>query len=342
MSSRSAKSILLNLFICAISLSYGFSDWNIYKENYLAHPEGWKLYLSGGIEAPSQYRIGPWILVEWMHRWFRWKPYDTQTLLDAVCLALALWIMLRVLRNGHRYRTLPHRMRWLPLVGALFLAEYYLAWGHWYQTDVTVPSILFVALSLILIDGKTVPNRVVASLLLIFFGCIQGLIRADVAVVMHAGFFLTAVFGRKINLPLGRLWQAITSLLTAAVAGCVQLYLMLIKFPQAKYGPGGVFRLTTNIHPGMWLTMLLALLPFWLLMVLVATKHYRLQGPETALLTASLLYLAVWATVGLIDEVRIFLPFCFALIPATAMALTGILPDETHAASHPYPIKYGG
>jgi hypothetical protein len=340
LSSRSAKSILLNVFIWAISLSYGFSDWNIYKQNYLAHPEGWKLHLTGGIEAPSQYRMGPWIVVDWMYRWLRWKPYDTQTLLDVLCLALALWVMLRVLRNGHRYRTLPPRMRWLPLVGAFFLAEYYLAWGHWYQTGVTIPSILFVVLSLVLIDGKTVPNRLTASLLLVFFGCIQGFIRADVAVVMHAGIFLAAVFGRKSSLPLGRLWQAITSLVTAALAGCVQLYLMLVKFPQAKYGPGGVFRLTTNIHPGMWLTMLLALLPFWLLLVLVASERHRLHGPETALLIASLLYLVVWATVGLIDEVRIFLPFSFALIPAAAMALTGCLPEENHTGRHPYPMKY--
>jgi len=325
LSSRSAKSLVLGVFIWAVSLSYGFSDWNIYRHKVLTHPGGWKMYLTGGIDAPWQYRIGPWIVAAWTNRWFHWKPYDTLTLIDVLCLAFAMWIMLRALRRSERYRALSSPMRWLPLAAALCLVEYYIAWGHWYQTSVTIPSILFVAVSMALVDGKTVRNRPLATLLLIGLAVVQGFVRADVAVVMHAGFFLAVVFDRKAHPPLGRLWQALTSLAAAGLAGCVQLYLMFVKFPHAPYAQGGVFRLLTNLHPGMWLTMLLALFPYWLLLGAMAGKRYRAHGPETMLLTASLLYLAVWATVGLIDEVRIFLPFAFALIPATVLAFTGNL-----------------
>ncbi|MEO6828716.1 MAG: hypothetical protein ABI164_02825 [Acidobacteriaceae bacterium] len=328
---RSAKSNLLNVFIWAISLSYGYSDWGIYREKFLVHPDGWRLYLSGGIDAPWQYRIGPWIVVDWMDRLFHWKPYDTLTLLDVLCLGFALWIMLQMLRNSHRYLALSPHMRWLPLTAALFVAEYYLVWGHWFQTSVTIPSILFVVLSMALMDGKAVRNRAASSVLLILLAGVQGLIRADVAVVLHAGFFLAVLFNRKNRVFLGRGQQAITSLIAATLAGCIQLYLMFVKFPHARYDAGGVFRLSTNLHPGMWLTMLLALLPFWLLLGVIAKKLYRPHGAEIMLITSAVLYLIVWAMVGLIDEVRIFLPFSFALIPATVMALTGLLPTESHS-----------
>ncbi|HEY5083986.1 MAG TPA: hypothetical protein VII48_05665, partial [Rhizomicrobium sp.] len=267
--SRPSKSVLLQVFIGAISLSYGFPDWINYRENFVHNPDGWHLYLRGGVEAPWQYRIGIWMVVDWMHRLFRWKPYDTLTLIDVVCLAGALWCMLFVLRHSRFYGAASSRTRWLAVASALFLAEYYLAWGHWYQTGVTMPSILFVAASLALISGGLVKSRPLACLLLIALGWVQGFIRADVAVFLHAGIFLTVVFNRNVNVPLGRLWQAGSSAVIALLAGCIQLYLMFVRFPNAKYGPGGVIRLAANAHPGMWLTMLLALLPYWLLLGLV-------------------------------------------------------------------------
>ena len=55
--SRGVKSGLLNLFIVAISLSYAFLDLSIYRDNFRVHPDGWKLYFSGGIQAPWQYEL---------------------------------------------------------------------------------------------------------------------------------------------------------------------------------------------------------------------------------------------------------------------------------------------
>ncbi len=118
-----------------------------------------------------------------------------------------------------------------------------------------------------------------------------------------------------------------TSLLAALASGCVQLYLMRVRFPNAHYGPEGVFQLANNAQPQMWVTMLLALLPFGLLLALVIGKRYRPSAVMAMLLTSSLLYFPLWATVGLLDEVRIFLPFAFALMPATVWALIGLMPQ---------------
>ncbi len=331
-------SALLHLFVWAISLSYAFLDWSIYRRDFLIHPDGWKLYFSGGIQAPWQYRIGVWMVVRWLNQWFHLKPYDALMLIDALCLGLSLWIVLRILRNSEGYRVASTIARWLATAGMLFLAEYYLIWGHWFQAAETIPSILFVTLSVALVYGEMVRSRLLACFLLLCLGWAQGFIRADVAVVLHAGFFLAILFNRK-AVPLGRAWQAVTSLLAALAAGCVQLYLMFLRFPNAKYGPEGVIQLAANVHPEMWLTMLLALLPFWILLGLIVRKRYR-PGPVTMmLLVSSLLYLALWMTVGLLDEVRIFLPFAFALMPATALAFIGLVPvPETTGESGPVPV----
>jgi len=180
-----------------------------------------------------------------------------------------------------------------------------------------------------LVCGEMVRSRLLACFLLVCLGWMQGFIRADVAVVLHAGFFLAILFNGKAVPPMGRMWQAGTSLLAALVAGCVQLYLMFLRFPNAKYGPEGVIQLAANVHPEMWLTMLLALLPFWLLSGSILKKRYRPDPVTVMLLTSSLLYLLLWATVGLLDEVRIFLPFAFALMPATALALIGLAPEAS-------------
>ncbi len=327
MSSRAAKSALLHAFLWAIGLSYGFSDWSVYRQKFVRAPDGWRQYLRGGIEAPFQYRIGNWIVVDWMDRLFHVKPYNTLTMIDVLCLVFALWAVLRVLHSCDRFKNIPSGTGWLATAGVLFLAEYYLAWGHWFQTEVTLPSILFVALSVALVYGGIVRNRLLACFLLVVLGWIQGFIRADVAVILHGGFFLAIIFNRRASVPLGRFRMAATSLLTALIAGCAQLYLMFVRFPNARYGASGPVRLASNIHPDMWLPMLLALFPYWLLLGLIVVKRYRTDTPTTMLLTASVLYLAVWATVGLLDEVRIFLPFAFALAPATTLALIGLLPE---------------
>ncbi|MBA2679216.1 MAG: hypothetical protein H0U76_12560 [Ktedonobacteraceae bacterium] len=259
------------------------------------------------------------------------KPYNTLTLLDVLCIALTLCVTLSLLRNSNCYRAASSSTRWLSITGVFCLAEYYLAWAHWYQTSETIPSILIVTLSVALISGKFVQNRILAGALLVLLGFIQGFIRADVAVILHAGFFLAVLFSPKAPIPLGRIRQLAVSLFTALVAGCVQLYLMRIRFPNAKYGPEGVVQFAVNLHPGMWLTMLLALSPYWLLISLIATRRYQPNTSTRMLLTASVLYLAVWTVVGLLDEVRIFLPFAFALIPATVMALIGRIPESNRS-----------
>lgn len=321
-------SVFVGLLVWGIALSYGFTDWGNYRAGILYHGDEWRMYLHGGIQAPFQYRIGSWIIVDWLQRCFHMRPYDALTLIDVICLAIALWLLVRIpeSRNGLDGQLLSRKL--LSVFAVLFFAEYYLVWGHWFQSPETLPSILFVTVSMALIYGKIVPNRTLACVLLIVFSGLQGFFRADVAVVLQGGCFLTVVFNKRISVPLGRARQAIVSLLAAVAAGCVQLYLIFVRFPHAQYGPEGVIQIAANLRPGMWLTMLLTFFPYFVLVGLLIAKRVRLDGPQTMLLVASILYLVLWAIAGQLDETRIFLPFAFALIPTTAVAWIGFLSEK--------------
>ena len=333
MSARYKELVFLCIVIGAISLSYGFMDWVFYWQSFHSQPEAWYLYLHGGIDAPLQYRIGTWLVVAWAHAWLHLSIWLTLTLIDVVSIGLALWCLVYVLRTNVTYLAFSAPLRMLSLAGLFFGAEYYLAWGHWFQYPGTMPSCLFVCLSVLLVSGKAIQNRYLTSLCLVGASCIQGLVRADIAVALHAGFFLAACSPLTGNIPFGRKWQAITSALAALSAGLVQLYLMEVRFPGARYGSAGVFRFTTNFLPANWMTAGLALLPFWAILYLIAKRKYRPDGVTAMFLLSSCLYFVLWLMVGRLQEVRIFLPFGMALLPSTGLAISGMLPPVLPGAA---------
>lgn len=325
MNIRRTKTALLNLVIFAVSLSYGYLDWFFNRQFYKPFPSVCFAHLHGGLDAPIQYRVGVWLLVCRLHVWLHMSLWLALTAVDVAALVLLLWCLVGILRENPVYTRLSPTSRLLSFVGMFFLVEYSLVWGHWYQYPETIPSCLFVCVSALLISAKAVKSRFLSGVFLVGLSCIQGLIRADVAVILHAGFLLGACLPFAKNMPLGRLRQVCISLLAATVAGGIQVYLMRVQFPSAKYGSAGVFQIVANLHPMQWMTALLGLFPFWLLLWLVGKRFYRPDSVTAVLLISSLLYLAVWCMVGLIDEVRIFLPFAIVLLPATALALSEML-----------------
>jgi hypothetical protein len=325
MRARYKELVFFCIAISAISLSYGFMDWVGYWQSFHAHPEAWYLYLHGGIDAPLQYRIGTWLVVAWAHTRLHLSIWLTLTLIDVVSLGLALWCLVYVLSTNVTYLEYSAPLRMLSVVGLFLGVEYYLGWGHWFQYSGTMPSCLFICLSVLLVSGTAIQNRYLASLCVVVASCIQGLIRADTAVILHAGFFLAVCSPLTRNLPFGRKWQVTTSALAALSAGLVQLYLMEVRFPGARYGSAGVFRFSTNFLPANWVTAALALLPFWMILYLTISRKYRPDNITAMLLVSSCFYFAVWMMVGRLQEVRIFLPFAVALLPSTALALGGRL-----------------
>ncbi len=74
------------------------------------------------------------------------------------------------------------------------------------------------------------------------------------------------------------------------------------------------------------MTAALALLPFWMILFLTLKRKYRTDSVTAMLLLSSCFYFILWLMVGRLQEVRIFLPFAMALLPSTALAISGMLP----------------
>jgi hypothetical protein len=115
--------------------------------------------------------------------------------------------------------------------------------------------------------------------------------------------------------------MAATALAGVLLSGGIQFYLMHVAYPHASYGSTPVFQLVLNVTDHLRIfPFLIFMLPWAWTMNFFIRRREALPGPSAALLGGSTIFLLLWCVVGKIDEVRIFLPFAVALIPATVQA----------------------
>ncbi len=115
------------------------------------------------------------------------------------------------------------------------------------------------------------------------------------------------------------------SVLSGALATAM-LYLLIHRiFPHANYGDTPVFQLVRNLSPVQLIPALLFLAPTTYTFSRGSRDGAAGEGQAETLLLSSALYFVSWAIVGRLEEVRIFVPFAFALIPQTANALASRL-----------------
>lgn len=313
------KFVLLAIVITVISVSYGYLDWAQYHGAYLdIAPIVCNLRLHGGLYAPDQYRIGVWTIAcaaysrAHLHLWL------ALTLIDVIALWLTLGCLAWLLVENPLYLHMGDSARLLSFCGMFLMVAYVLPWGHWFQYAETMVSSLYVAINMLLVQRKLLQNRILVGGIILVCSVLQGFVRADVAVLLHAGFLLAVLLPFAQDVPLGRYQQAAISALSALCAGCVQLYLMRIRFPETKFWVK-VFMAWDNLHPFQWGTVLIALLPYWMLLAFVLRRRYRPDATTFMLLVSSVLYFCVWFVIGLLDEVRVFFPFCLTLLPTAAV-----------------------
>jgi hypothetical protein len=83
-----------------------------------------------------------------------------------------------------------------------------------------------------------------------------------------------------------------------------------------------VIALSVNLHSGhLLLVFFVASLPFLLFAVFLAVKRPPLNAEDRLILIVSTLYLALWFMAGLVDEVRLYVPFMMALSTVAARVL---------------------
>ncbi|HEY5329042.1 MAG TPA: hypothetical protein VIJ79_04090 [Acidobacteriaceae bacterium] len=316
----------LNIFILLAALSSVFLDYWEYSRTFHADPDIWASTLCGAAPAPAQYRIGVLKAAAFLTLHTPLAMRHALALIDLIALLIAAFVLRALLTRSDTWRSASVAAQWFAAAAFLLLFEYSLQWLTWYQRPETLTIAALLALSLWLsthrLPGPAGTLLTAASL--IALGILQGFTRADVGVVFYVSIALICLFSKRPQPDaLPRWTQFSASLIAAACAAAVQLYLMRIVYPHATYGSTPVYQLTLNLTDRVRIVpFALILAPTLWLAIPIARRRFAPQPAQAGLLLASAIFVCLWFTLGSIDEVRIFLPFALALTPLTVEAAT--------------------
>jgi hypothetical protein len=284
------------------------------------------------LHAPEAYRVAIPTLGAFLMRTFHLKdPAWVAAGLDLFFSLSALYFFYRLAVD-----TLPitqARVKERMLTVALFLAfiQFPIAWIVPWQRPETLPTALFLALALFcLVRAKR--NGIWTGLLLATAAC-QAFVRSDVPFVFGIALIVLAIFGGK---SLEEFGSRPSLLLKGAcitfIAGGIQVFLQFIRYPHLSYWPGtDVIQFKNNLHFHNFSNCILALLPFLIPGSLFIVRRRRLEAVHVLVIAASALYFPLWFTVGIVGEVRLFVPFLMALSVVAARGVATFLTDEVCA-----------
>jgi hypothetical protein len=304
-----------------------------YKNAGFDRPTALDDRLHGLADAPDQYRMGVYLAAHAMSARLHIAPTMALAVLGAVAALAALLLLLRVLERSAVYAQAEPPQQWLGATAFVLLILWTLPWALLPEKPETLPAAACLAALVWLWQPQLqsqpasrlspLAPRIAARIFAIFaISLTLATFRADVACLFHLGIlaYVLAVRGPSLSLPRGV--AAVTAGLAAAAAAAAQLWLARFAYPQAGYGRVKLWQLRPNlIHGTRWPPFVVFLLPLvWLLLRGLRSGFVR-DHIGRAVLTAAMLYSALWITIGKIDEVRIFLPFAWALAPLTAQTL---------------------
>jgi hypothetical protein len=310
------------LLLAAVVCSATFADYWEYSRQYHGNPDIWMDVVRGTADAPQQYRIGVPKLADFLARHLHLGLRHGFTFIDFISAGLAAIMLYVLFERSDTYQRASSAVRWMGAAAFLFLLHFYLSWITWYQRPETLASAFVLAGTLALASSRlpaaSAGARGVRAIGILILAAIQGFIRADVAFAVHIGLVLACILGSDEGLALGRKLQAATSVVAAALAGGIQIYLMHAVYPHATYGKSAVIELKQNLtNPVGIVAFILFMIPCGWLATRVARDRVVPDGASFGLLLGSAVYLLMWFAVGRIEEVRIFLPFAVTLIPLT-------------------------
>jgi hypothetical protein len=303
----------------------GICNQNYWLYSNIDHywPKDWLPFIQGIGLAPEQYRVGVKLAAWWLVQHFGWGFRHGFTLMDVVSSLTAIFLLYDLLQGKKLVRSANMGLQWFASAAFVMLVCFYLAWVGFFIRPETLPSAGLAAVMFWLWSRRDVATRSRLRQAWLICGLIgasalQAWIRADVACLMNAGMLLICFtrFGSGLSLP--KRTAVLTSSAAIAVAGLTQLYIMRVKYPHATYGPIPIVMARHD------LSQPLTFLPFLLFIVPVAwtgVQFWRQRadedGASAGLVAGSGLYLILWAVLGKLDEVRIFIPFALALAPLT-------------------------
>jgi hypothetical protein len=316
-----------HILLIAAALTTAYLSFFAYKAGGFDAASALDDRLLGRASAPEQYRIGIYALAHWLCSHLHIAPSMAFATLDLFGCLLALLVLYRVfiMQTDHPDET-PERA-WLGALSFVLAAVWFLAWLLWLQKPETLPAAALLATMLWCWSGGHVRCWPLRALALLLLNVALVSFRADLACCFALGFLLAALRREPLSLP--RAGAICIAFVNALIAVAAQLWLMRAVYPQASYGRVKLWQLWPNLHHATrWPPFLLFLLPL-LWMTAHNTRHgWPRDAADRATAIGAAWFAALWCTIGKIDEVRIFLPFAFALTPLLVRSLLASIRNE--------------
>lgn len=305
----------LALAVVLITSGYSFLDyWSYSRASHESGGTEWDALLAGRSFAPAQYRIGVLKTAALLSRIAHLQLRHMFALIDFVCLSVSLTLLLWLLLRADAFRRAKPVGQWLQATMALGCFLLYLLWSFWYQKPETQATLLMLVLSAVAAASR---KRMAAVVCLIALAAAGATVRSDAVVAFHLGFLAVCLLPQARSLPLGRGVQAAASALAMLSAVAVQWFIMHRLYPHAPRQVDA-FQLFSNLTSSFnYLVLTCALFPWWMTLRLAARRWCMLDGWSCGLLLGSVAHFALFYTLGLAGEVRIFLPFAMTVVPLT-------------------------
>lgn len=320
-SGANRERLLVTIFVLFTSFTFFLIQYDRMRTTGASLDDWVHLKLSGSMPAPDQYRIGLPLLMHFLEVHAHIRGNQSLPLIESVCYAFALVLLYRLFRYSPQVENARHSYR-LVLLGLFFAAaQFPILWIFPWERPETLPTAFFLAAAVLLVVRRSRMPFFLLCLLVALLSFGQALLRADVPVILGAAIVLSAALA--IPFPRPRSQMAILGLLCAAIGGATQLTMQYVVYPTATYSPTTPrFQLMNNLnlfYPPFHIPIFLtALLPLIVSLVLLRRHHLPLDPSDKLVLLACLLYLPVWVSMGLMAEVRIFVPFLFLASPTMA------------------------
>lgn len=299
--------------------------------------EEWvRLMLTGAFPAPVQYRIGLPLLARFLELCLHLRVRQSLPLVEFLSYAAALTLLYLLFRASPQVRAARSSHRFLILGLYFAAAQFPVMWIFPWERPETLPTAFYLAaVVFLLVRPGRLPLPLVC-LLTLLLSVAQALMRADVPFIVGIAIVLSAAIA--IPLPRPRAHIATLGALCLAAGAATQLYLQRVVYPTVSY-PADTpkFQLLHNLNPFFpplhLPDFLIALLPLTVSVVLLRRHRLPLDPAGKLVLLICFAYLPAWIGAGLINEVRIFVPFLFLVAPAIANIWAAYLLKEDAVAS---------
>ncbi len=285
--------------------------------------------------APDAYRVAIPALGKFMVRTFHIQDATyVAAAFDLVAAFFTLFLLYRLSVDFLPEQLTTPNGRLLTIVLFLAIIQFPISWVVPAQRPETLPTALYLAISLFCFASSKTNKLWLLPLLVTTLG--QAFVRADVPIILGIAMFLVSLWDSREDGLASHRAYIFTSAGVIFISGAVQAYLQFIRYPHLCYTPGTKvvqFGLNLNIHK--LSIFMIALLPFVLFAIFLIMKRPKLDSIDRLVLVSSALYLPVWFTVGVIAEVRICVPFLFALGMVAAKVSAPFLIREYRTHSEP-------